>query len=127
MKIRFFTHWIGMSEEQRKAAIPDERIYQSVVQEIEKIGSYKDKKELENDNEDFLNSHANQLEYVLEYIKLRMSLFEEKDGSKFEKIAITALGNDENKNSKLEVAINIHRRLLNCGSEGKEFKTAAKN
>jgi hypothetical protein len=37
-KIKLLHHWLKLSEEQRKAAIPDERLYKIAVQQIESLG-----------------------------------------------------------------------------------------
>ena len=36
-KIRFLKHWHSLTEEQRRSAIPDERIFKTAVQEIESL------------------------------------------------------------------------------------------
>ena len=52
---------------------------------------YSDLSSLDKLNEEYLASNANSLHHVHEYIKLKSTLFEEKDISKLEKAALKAL------------------------------------
>ena len=56
------------------------------------------------------------LEHVHEYIKIRMSLFEEKNNAKFEELAIQALEKD--KNNKVASVANLLRRVKKSGLSG---------
>ena len=71
MKLKFFNHWLSLSEDQRKKAFTDDKQYTQALTDIAAIGSYKDKKDLEKANEEYLSKHANELAHAHEYIKLR--------------------------------------------------------
>ena len=82
---------------------------------------------LEKMNEDFLKANSNSLEHVHEYIKIRQTMFGDKDSGKFETIATTALGQDSMIHTKVYASINTHKRLLKAGAKGDTFKAKAKD
>ncbi len=125
-KTRFFLHWLKQTEEERKAALKDERVYTETVREVSALGCPTKKEDLEKIAEEFKSKTAtNQLEGANEYIKLRMKVLP-KGGEKFEDIAITALANDAKKLNKASVCENLLRRIVKSGSSGEAFKGKAK-
>lgn len=100
-KARFFLHWLAQSEEQRKAALKDERIYAETVKEVAALGCPTKKEEIEKVAQDFKNSQAaKRLESANEYIKLRMEVLQSA-GEKFEDLAIQALAEDAQRLNKV--------------------------
>lgn len=78
------------------------------------------------DSEDYLKANKSSLEHVHEYIKIRATLLDDKNNAKFEDLAAEALDSDPKKNFKVEVAENLHRRLVKLGLSGDKFKQKAK-
>lgn len=100
-KARFFLHWLEQSEEQRKAALKDERIYAETVKEVAALGCPAKKEEVDKVAQDFKNGQAGKhLESANEYIKLRMKILP-KAGEKCEDLAIQALEEDAQRLNKV--------------------------
>lgn len=121
-KIKFFRQWMTMTEADKKAAIKDEKLYNVTVDEVKKLGCPATLAEV-----DALEGKMpkDTLESALEYIKLRATLFGDKDHSKFEKICVDALEADHHKNDKIQVAEKLHKKLVKLGSSGENFKAKA--
>ena len=64
------------------------------------------------------------VEHANEYIKLRMKIV--KGADKFEEIAIKALEADSQRGNKVRAVENLLKRIVKSGSDGKAFKTKAK-
>lgn len=126
MKIRFFDHWIRLDESKRQEVVGDARLLPIIRAEIEALGCPKDAKTLEALNEDFLKANPSSIENVQEYIKVRQRFFGDKDASKFETLAVTALTGDSQKAGKVYRAADLHRRLVKAGAKGNTFKTKAR-
>jgi len=76
--------------------------------------------------EQFLKGNSASIEHVHEYIKLRMTFFEDKNGEKFEDLAVQALTQEPNKNDKVEKVVNLLRRVKKAGASGDKLKEKAK-
>ena len=119
-----------MSEEDRKKAIPDERLYKVACQEVASLGCPTNKEGLEKIAEQFLAQAkaSNDMRAVNEYIKLRMKVLpkESETSAKFEEYAVAALAGDSNRNNKIPLAQNLYRRLVKSGAQGLVFKEKAR-
>lgn len=54
-------------------------------------------------------------------------MFGDKDSSKFETLAVSALTSDTNIQDKVHEASNTHRRLVKAGGSGTNFKAKGKD
>jgi hypothetical protein len=124
-KARFFKHWLDLSEEQRKKAIPDERLYKSALSEIASLGAPTNTDGLEKVAETLKAKAAKDITAVNEYIKLRMKIVP-KAGEKYEDLALAALTQESSPNKKIYAAENLYRRVLKSGAKGESFKAKAK-
>jgi FKBP-type peptidyl-prolyl cis-trans isomerase len=127
-KVRFFKHWLSLTEEQLAKEFGDERLYQVSLQELKSIGLPAKVEDVEKLVSDALPKAKTSIENANEYIKLRMKVVANaaENGAKFQEIAIAALENDTNKGEKVKKAENLLRRIVKSGSDGASFKTMAK-
>ncbi|CDW89756.1 n-alpha-acetyltransferase auxiliary subunit-like [Stylonychia lemnae] len=123
-RIRFSQHWNSLTEEQRKQAIPDEKLLKVASQEFEALGA-SDEQSLKNLSEELLNQNLDKIEHVHEYIKTRTVLFKENDTAKYEKVAIDALTNDLRRNFKVHNAANTLKRLTKIGASDVQYRQKA--
>ena len=119
MKIRFFKHWLSLTEDQKLAAFKDERIYRVACLEVSAIGCPTSSEGIEKLAQEFLEQvrASKQMEQANEYIKLRMKVFEAKLDTA-EAIAVESLANDEKRADKVHVTENLLRRVIKSGSNG---------
>ena len=127
-KVRFFKHWLSLTEEQRTKDFGDEKLYQVSLQELKSIGIPDKVEDLEKLVSEALPQAKTTIENANEYIKLRMKVVSNaaENGSKFQEIALAALENDANKGEKVKKAENLLRRIVKSGSDGESFKAKAK-
>jgi FKBP-type peptidyl-prolyl cis-trans isomerase len=127
-KVRFFKHWLSLTEEQRAKEFGDERLYQVSLQELKSIGLPAKVEDVEKLVSDALPKAKTSIENANEYIKLRMKVVANaaENGAKFQEIAVAALENDTNKGEKVKKAENLLRRIVKSGSDGAAFKAMAK-
>ena len=124
-KARFFKHWLGLSEEDRKKAIPDEHLFKVALAEIASLGAPTNADGLEKVADALKAKAAKDINSVNEYIKLRMKVLP-KAGENYEDLAQTALTQESNPNKKVHAAENLYRRILKSGAKGENFKAKAK-
>lgn len=96
-KVKFFSHWLQLTEAQRLNEIKDERLYQVVVDEVKNLGCPASLKDLEAIAEGILKQDRNQIENVTEYIKLSQNFFKDPQPEKFEQLTIQALSEDKDR------------------------------
>ena len=124
-KVRFFKHLLSLSEEERKKAIPDERLYSVALSEVAALAGPTNAEGLEKLAEEFKAKVAKDMAGINEYIKLRMKVLP-KGGEKYEDLAVAALSAETSPNAKIHVAENLYRRVLKTGAKGEAFKAKAK-
>ena len=101
-------HWATLSEEQKVAAVKDDK-----VEKLKAIGL---EDGLEKVALEAAAVAAKSIEHANEYIKLRMKIV--KAAEKFEELAIKALEADTQKGEKVKAIENLLSRLVKSGSDG---------
>jgi hypothetical protein len=118
-------HWQSLSDEDKKKAIPDERLLRVAIQEISFLN-------IETDNDikalatNFENENPASIEHATELIKVRVREFGEVDVKRFEDLAQKALTQDPKRHFKVYQAATLLKRLRQIGSSGDQFRAAAK-
>ena len=129
-KVRFFLSWLGLTEEERKKAIPDERLYKKACEEVSALGCPSSKDGLEKLAEELLaQAKAKKcVEALNEYIKLRMKVLPKtsETGAKFEEAALEVLIGDSKRHHHVPAVENLYRRVLKSGASGQSFKAKGK-
>jgi hypothetical protein len=69
-KIKFARHWLSLSTEDVKKAIPDERLLKNALEEFDSLG-LKDEATLSTLSEELLKNFPHSINHVHEYIKTR--------------------------------------------------------
>ena len=110
-------HWQGLSEEQRKKAIPDERLLRVALQEISFL-NINNEGDLKTLVDDFEKQNSSSIEHVNELIKIRSRFFGETTPEKFEQLAVKALSQDSQRSAKVYQAANLLRRIRKLGASG---------
>ena len=116
-KARIIAAWGSLPDDQKTTALKDEK-----VQKLKDSGFFDTpiaKVAEEASSVAFIS-----IEHANEYIKLMMKVV--KGADKFEEIALKALEGDAMKGQKVKAAENLLKRLIKAGSDGKAFRTKAK-
>lgn len=129
-KVRFFQRWLSLTEDERRKAIPDERLYKKACEEVGSLGCPTNKDGLDKLAEEMLTgAKANHnVEALNEYIKLRMKVLPKasETGAKFEQAAVEVLSGDSKCNHHVAEVENLYRRIVKSGATGESFKSKAK-
>ena len=107
-KARVVAHWATLSEEQKVAAVKDDK-----VEKLKAIGL---EDGLEKVAQEAAAVATKSIEHANEYVKLRMKIAKAAD--KFEELAIKALEADIKKGEKVKAIENLLSRLVKSGSDG---------
>jgi hypothetical protein len=75
MKIRLFKYWLNLPQEKKLELIKDEATLKTTIQEIMALGCPASASDLEAMIEKYLDDNRNSIEFVHEYMKLKMKLF----------------------------------------------------
>lgn len=95
--MKFLRHWQALSDEQRKKAIPDERLLRVALQEVSFIQT-PEVKILISDSE---KQNASSIEHVNELIKLKARVLQEGKPEEYEALALKALKEDSERHYKV--------------------------
>lgn len=129
-KVNFFKYWLSQTDDQRKAAVKDDKAYAEAVKEVQALGCPEKVEDLEKLAEQMLAQAKanNNLESVNEYIKLRAKALPKpsETSAKFEEYAVAALTGDALRQDHIDLAENLLRRLAKGGSVGGAFKAKGK-
>ena len=127
-KVRFFKHWLSLSEEQRAKEFGDDRLYQASLLEIKALGLPSKIEEVEGTIvKQMKESAGKQIEHASEYIKLRNKVLPNaaENAGQYQEIAASAIAKDEKRADKVKAAENLLRRVIKSGSDGQAFKSKA--
>lgn len=122
-QIRFFKHWVKLTDAERLVAFKDENLLKNALVEISLMGG----PNVEKFEEALLEKvkGIKTMEQANEYIKLKMKGVIRAYAIEFEELAVKALANDESRIEKIPVAENLLRRVIKSGGSGGQFKAKA--
>jgi hypothetical protein len=122
-KIKLFSHWIALSEEERAAALGKDLA--EFVAGIAKLGCPSSASDLKALVTAFAAQNKDSITHVHEAIKVRSKIL--KESANIEAEALAALNADPRRNFLLCKVINLHKRILKSGSSGAEFRAKAQD